>query len=839
MIRARTRTRFGGTKWFNSSALKADGISPTLALDFKNNRYASNGASRPFTNIFNYARNSTATYFGSDGILKTAAVNELRYAYDPETLSFKGALFEAQSTNTLTYSQDMSNAIWAKADITVTPNYDTAPDGTTTSNLIAEGGTGTAIINQSETITASSTNTFSVFLKYEDSRWVRVLFYESANSINQVRVWVDLLNKTLGTTSIGGTGSSPVSRIQVLQNGWVRVSITGVIGSVTAINVAITTASGDASTARNINTGYQMWGAQFENLTFMTSYIPTTSTTVTRVNDTVRAPLTNFQSRATVGTYKSYDGTLITANIDEVRYHYSAPFPSSTASKLTEASVTNNASSTYGATNMTYTAASATGPDNVANSAGTATTDAASNNHFIGNSLLPLVTIGQYYCLSAFVKYASGSQYVQLAATASAADLTFYINYDITTGVQTFAGAAVVSSGIEPYRDGWYRIWGVFQAIGGGGGTACVVASIPASGSSRLASFTGTNSFYIYGMQHELGTGPTSYIPTVATAVTRAADVIEPGSSNLLRLTSQISNAAWSKTGVVATDGQTDPYGNTAASLLTDPATTNTYLYQAAPITGHANKTYTFSVWLKSGTKTGNIAIYFKDGSSGSTIASATPTITSSWQRFSVTGTFGSSPVNSTIACFIDHVDNIVAGDYYMFGPQLEEGASASPLLVNQEGAGFANIGAYNWLNNEAGTMFIDMSYEGGTGASYPMLFRFDDTTSTNRINIYYNTASNLIGSDGQVSGSQYGYTSPKDASRVDSLKYAQAYRTNSARAADEATLLGVEDTAGTVPHVYIASVCNAPSFLNCYVKNVRYYPLRVSNPELQRITTL
>ena len=193
-------------------------------------------------------------------------------------------------------------------------------------------------------------------------------------------------------------------------------------------------------------------GFQFEVGSFMSSFIPTSGSTVSRSADSFKTNVAPYLTRASTATYRSYDGTLTTALDDEPRYQYAAPFPSINATRLIESSVTNNASNTtYNTTFMTWTAATTTGPDNVANSAGTATTDAATNNHFIGNSLLPIVTIGQYYCLSAFVKYASGSQYVQLAATSSAANLNFYVNYDISTGVQTFAGAAVISSGIEAY----------------------------------------------------------------------------------------------------------------------------------------------------------------------------------------------------------------------------------------------------------------------------------------------------------------------------------------------------------------------------------------------------
>ena len=139
MIRARTRTRSGGLKWFNSGSIKADGISPTLDLDFRNNRYASNGSSHALSDIMTFTRGSTATYMGSDGLLKTAAINEQRLAYDPGTLAFKGAMEETSAQNLAIWNRDTSGVGWGRTDITVNATYGTAPDGTATSNLITEG----------------------------------------------------------------------------------------------------------------------------------------------------------------------------------------------------------------------------------------------------------------------------------------------------------------------------------------------------------------------------------------------------------------------------------------------------------------------------------------------------------------------------------------------------------------------------------------------------------------------------------------------------------------------------------------------------------------------------
>lgn len=828
--------RPSGKPWFQTSGYMADGISPTLDLDFRNNRYASNGASRALANIIPPARSSTATYVGPDGLIKTAATNELRYAYDPETLAFKGAMFEPQSTNLAINSSDCSAAAWTKIDVTVNSTYGTAPDGTTTSNLITEGSAGTAISYQQCTIASGSTNTWSVFLRYTSgAQWVRVFVYDQTAPSNQIRAWVNIQNRTLGTVSAGAPATGAAARIKLYPNGWMRVSITGVLSTATTVNCSVSSAISDGSTTKLSNSTYQVWGGQFENKSFMTSYIPTAGATVTRAPDTCSAPMAPFVSRAGTATYRDYDGILQTASMEEVRYDYSGPFPSVSAVRVVEPSATNTSwANTYTTIGVNTTKNNVNGPDGVLNSADTFSANAALAPHYVYGSSTASV-IGQPYVISQFVKYVSGPVYAQLATSSSIGTAQIYANFDMTTGTLAGAGTDVTGAGVEAYAGGWYRIWMSFVAAGAGVGAGVIIGSVDSPSTARLGVSAGNGTFYIYGSQFEEGGTPSSYIPTTTSAVTRPADIIQGASSNLLRMTHQLTNSVWQKVTCAVTDGQTDPYGTSLASLITDSAG-NSYIAQISQ-TLSANKTVTFSVWVKTDTKSGSIRLRIRDSISFTSVGDIYIAPTTSWVRYSVTGTFDNT-YTGNIEVIIDPVDT-TAGTYYLFGPQLEIGTAPSPIIVSHLGSSvFSSAGAYNWYNQKAGTMFIDMEYEGGTGSSYPMVFRFDDTTSNSRINTYYNTSGNFIGSDAQIGGGQYGYISAKDSSRIDTSKYVQAYRTNNARAADEGTLLGVDDTSGVVPDVYISRVCDSPSDLTCYVREIRYYPIRLSNTELQRIST-
>lgn len=126
----------------------------------------------------------------------------------------------------------------------------------------------------------------------------------------------------------------------------------------------------------------------------------------------------------------------------------------------------------------------------------------------------------------------------------------------------------------------------------------------------------------------------------------------------------------------VTFDSTTDPNGFSTADRINRTAVGNHYLYKTLTTTSHASTTYTFSVYLKSGTMTGNVVLRIRDGAA-TEIATATVTPTSTWARYSVTGTFGASPA-ANINVFIDPTnDTGVAGDtFYAWGAQLVVGSS-------------------------------------------------------------------------------------------------------------------------------------------------------------------
>ena len=108
----------------------ADNTLPTLTLQFDKNQYALNKLPTQLLVADNNSpitRGSTATYNGTDGLVKTAAINEKRYQ---DGIS----LIELTATNFALNSEDFSNASWVKTGITITGDSSPSPNGLITAD---------------------------------------------------------------------------------------------------------------------------------------------------------------------------------------------------------------------------------------------------------------------------------------------------------------------------------------------------------------------------------------------------------------------------------------------------------------------------------------------------------------------------------------------------------------------------------------------------------------------------------------------------------------------------------------------------------------------------------
>lgn len=157
--------------------------------------------------------------------------------------------------------------------------------------------------------------------------------------------------------------------------------------------------------------------------------------------------------------------------------------------------------------------------------------------------------------------------------------------------------------------------------------------------------------------------------------------LVEASRTNFLLRSGELSNAAWSKTNCTVQSGGQPPDGNNSASSVTRTATGDHVISQTVAMSGHASSPFTFSVWIKGGTLSGDIAIKISDAADA-VVGSLTIAPTSTWQRYSVTGVFGASP-GATVKVSIDPVISIASpGDvFYAWGAQLESGTARTSYI--------------------------------------------------------------------------------------------------------------------------------------------------------------
>lgn len=232
----------------------------------------------------------------------TAAVYGPRYDFDASTTPAtpRGLLIEESRANDATYSQDFSNVAWNGGGfraLQITTSAGTAPDGTNTANKCVEATAATGSISQRvyQYRATAGAKAFSVYAKAAERRRI-YLFVSGPNQGG----WFDLVSGTSGaaTDYTGGTTS-----ISYVGNGWYRCTLLTNTITATAIQFIVIT---DAATTVDVRvgdgvSGLYVWGAQLEAGSFATSYIPTTSASVTRAADVAQltgSALTTVQAQS-------------------------------------------------------------------------------------------------------------------------------------------------------------------------------------------------------------------------------------------------------------------------------------------------------------------------------------------------------------------------------------------------------------------------------------------------------------------------------------------------------------------------------------------------------------
>ena len=120
---------------------------------------------RFFNKEFDFSRGSIATYVGKDGLIKSAASDVPRIDFSDSTNGV--LLLEKAATNLVTYSEDFSNAAWAKSNSSVVSGF-TSPNGDASAfELIIQSSNGYLLEQISYSAVTGQSVTASIFAKNE------------------------------------------------------------------------------------------------------------------------------------------------------------------------------------------------------------------------------------------------------------------------------------------------------------------------------------------------------------------------------------------------------------------------------------------------------------------------------------------------------------------------------------------------------------------------------------------------------------------------------------------------------------------------------------------------
>jgi hypothetical protein len=225
----------------------------------------------------------------------SAAANTPRITYDAATGNALGLLCEEQRTNLALWSEDLSNAVWSKANVTVSANSILAPVGSVTADKIVEDtATGSHEVSQPISLTVGVVNAISVYAKAGERSRVRLAGRQATNWSVLPSGIFDLLTGTV----VSSTGAQN-AEITAVGNGWYRCTIFGSPSSAgVGMIVGLVQSGTTISYTGNGTSGLHVWGSQLEVGPAPTSYIPTTTAQVTRVADVISRALTTTNANA-------------------------------------------------------------------------------------------------------------------------------------------------------------------------------------------------------------------------------------------------------------------------------------------------------------------------------------------------------------------------------------------------------------------------------------------------------------------------------------------------------------------------------------------------------------
>jgi hypothetical protein len=460
-----------GTSVFSLSYI-FNGFNPALVFDFKGNYFRKSATDSTFGASITHAATTNATMVDSDGLMKWRPHNLLKNSGD---MTGSGWVQQFGVTSIATGSPFGSYQ-------SASPN--------STSSTEAQSYQINKPLTQGATYVAWSLAKYSA-----GNGWFSISLYDTGSANN--RGWFDLKNGVVGSkdTNIIDYGMIDYG------DGWWFCYVSKAAASTSGgINLGVTTA--DGATDSNSGDVILIAGSQFNLSTLggmvnnpdtSSSYVPTTTTNLY---------LSRRGHHIYSGSAWVNEGILHESEARTNLFTYSNTFTNSAWAK----------------TNMTVTANQATGLDGVVSASKIAIGGTSSTSYCINSTASTTGT------LSYFAKQNTERFFVVDRGPFSAGD---YAIFDLSNGTisksPTFSGS---SAHITPMGNGWYRC--VLQSAQG---TSTNAFTISGSGTNLTTATSGT--IYLWGAQFEVGSTPSSYIPTGSATVTRAAETLTVPAASL------------------------------------------------------------------------------------------------------------------------------------------------------------------------------------------------------------------------------------------------------------------------------------------------------------------
>ena len=224
-------------------------------------------------------RATTATRVNSAGLIESVASNVPRLDYSNGTCP--SILVEPQRTNLLIRSEEFDNVAWTKGNSSITANAINSPSGTLTADKLVENTSNSSHLL--ETVLATSIGqayTLTCFFKKAERNFAYVGAYTNESKQVYINLTTGAVTNTVGTL---------VSyKVDSLANGWFRVSLTFTATTEVYPFFGISDNGTNLTYTGDGTSGIYIWGAQLEAGSYATSYIPTTSASVTRNADVIK-----------------------------------------------------------------------------------------------------------------------------------------------------------------------------------------------------------------------------------------------------------------------------------------------------------------------------------------------------------------------------------------------------------------------------------------------------------------------------------------------------------------------------------------------------------------------